>query len=146
MGAVTTKASPTADPLATLSLERHHAELMLATLVMRYTTKADEIGSRDPDLTPDDVPAILDARAALDEMEGVLEQTGLWRERATKWPCRLTANREWLIEQVCDRLQSDADMIVHSSDRSLVTVRRYSDAVVAGFELLEQLDVQELTR
>jgi len=44
MGAVTTKASPTAEPLATLGLERHHAEVMLATLVTRYTAKAEAIG------------------------------------------------------------------------------------------------------
>ena len=67
MGAVTTKASPTAEPLATLVLERHHAELMLATLVGEYTAKAEEIGH----VTPDDVSAILDAHARVDEMDGM---------------------------------------------------------------------------
>lgn len=146
MGEVmTAKADPTTEPLVTLLLEERHAEVVLKDLISQYGTKAEELYEvAGPDVSREALEEVRAARQQMLDLETVVRQTGLWEgEPPTVWPRPLTASRDWLIRELQERLETDSDMVLNSTDRSFAAKRHYMAAVGSLMELLEQLGVEE---
>lgn len=144
MGEVATL-TPTTEPLATVVIDRRQAEIIASDVMSTYAVRAEDLSHIGGTLFSAEEMAGL--KASIEEMrvlENVLRETGLWEaESSVEWPRHLNVSRDWLINELRDRLASDCDMVLNGTDRSFAAIRGYMAAVETVLGLLEQLGVEE---